>query len=93
MNAVRRDLADIRLAEYVFAPHYAAPLAMAVVHATALRAGEDRGTQVLAELAPGDTFEALDFAAGSAWGIAPGRKLVGYVDRAALAVPGDSGAT
>jgi len=81
---VRRDLADIRLAEYVFAPHYAAPLVMAVTRAVSLRAGPKDTSEMLAELPPGAIFEALDFASGSAWGIAVAAGLVGYVERGAI---------
>lgn len=38
----------------------------------------------IGELAPGDGFDALDFSANSAWGIATKHGLVGYVDRAAI---------
>lgn len=83
-HAVRPDLADIRLAEYVFAPHYAAPLPMVARTATALRAGPGENAVVLAMLAAGDNFEALDFAQGCAWGTAPGQGMAGYVVREAL---------
>ena len=43
-NAIRPDLADIRLAEYVFAPHYAAPLPCVVTRAVTLHAVEPRST-------------------------------------------------
>lgn len=82
--AVRSDLADMRLADTVFAPHYAAPLTMAIARTVALRQAAAQDSTVLAVLAPGEGFEALDFAAGSAWGIATGHRLVGYVDRDAL---------
>ena len=35
-HAVRGDLADVRLAEQVFAPHYAAPLKARALHAISL---------------------------------------------------------
>ena len=37
-NAVRRDIADIRLAEHVFAPHYAVPMIRLVARTATLRA-------------------------------------------------------
>lgn len=83
-NAVRRDIADIRLAEYVFAPHYAVPMLRGVAQATALRAGRDQDTEVMADLTAGETFEVLEIAGSSAWGVAVGHGLVGYVDKAAL---------
>ncbi len=83
-NAVRGDLADIRLAEYVFAPHYAAPLAMVAAAPADLREGPEETAVVIATLAKGDVFEVLDLAAGRAWGFAPAAGLAGYVDRASL---------
>ena len=38
----------------------------------------------LAELASGEIFEVLELAGDNAWGIAPERGLVGFVDRTAL---------
>lgn len=84
-QAVRRDLADIRLADLVFAPHYASPLPMVVNQPATLRAIADAAAPSIAELPAGSAFEALDFAGGSAWGIAVGLGLVGYVDRGSIA--------
>lgn len=81
---MRGDLADIRLAEYVFAPHYAAPLAMVAAGPTALRDGPEETATVIATLAKGDVFEVLELAAGRAWGLAPAAGFAGYVDRASL---------
>lgn len=86
-QAVRSDLADVRLAEFVFAPHYAAPLVQRTACATALRAARDARSERLADLPPGASFEVLEIAGDSAWGVAPGAALVGYVDRAALVDP------
>ncbi|PTS76485.1 hypothetical protein DBR17_14665 [Sphingomonas sp. HMWF008] len=87
-NAVRPDLADVRLADRVFAPHYAASVPRIVVAATPLRQGSDMASNALAELVVGDVFEVLEFAKGRAWGRAPGHDLVGYVDADALSWPG-----
>ncbi|WP_425229729.1 SH3 domain-containing protein [Sphingomonas sp.] len=84
-HAVRGDLADVRLADQVFAPHYALPIACLVSVATALHSRWDDG-ELLAELAPGEAFALLELAGGSAWGIAEGAGLVGYCDRTALAL-------
>ena len=81
--AVRPDLADIRLAEYVFAPHYAAPMACSANRAVSLCPSRSGG-EPLAELAVGENFEVLELAGNNAWGIAPERGLVGFVDRSAL---------
>lgn len=83
---MRGDLADMRLAGLVFAPHYAAPLPMTIVRPAQLRVSAGAAADKLAELGSGDVFEALDFAGGWAWGIAVRAGLVGYVERDALAV-------
>ncbi len=84
---MRPDLADIRLAEYVFAPHYAAPLTRQLARTATLQAERDPASEALATLAPGDAFEVLEFAGTLAWGTAPAAKLVGYLPTAALAEP------
>jgi hypothetical protein len=83
-NAVRGDIADVRLAEHVFAPHYAAPLPRRVLIDAVLRAQRGADSAGLATLAVGDTFELLDVTGDSAWGVVPGSGLVGYLDAAAL---------
>lgn len=83
-HAVRPDLADVRLAEYVFAPHYAAPLPYRTNAPVTLREGRPIGSAVLAELRSGETFEVLELAGGNAWGIAPNLGLVGYCDAGLL---------
>lgn len=81
---MRGDLADVRLAGQVFAPHYAEPMMCRVERAVDLRDARADGT-ILARLAPGDPFEVLELAGDHAWGTAPSHGLVGYVDRDALA--------
>lgn len=81
---VRRDLADVRLADRVFAPHYAAHLPHVANQTTALRDARDADAEVLATLNPGDLFEVLELSAGLAWGSAPAHGLVGYVAAADL---------
>jgi Bacterial dipeptidyl-peptidase Sh3 domain len=88
-QAVRRDLADIRLAEYVFAPHYAAPLPMTVTTPVPLRAGPEEEAPVIAQLDAGDSFDALDFSRGRVWGRSARHELVGYVRQDALAQADD----
>jgi hypothetical protein len=82
-NAVRRDLADVRLADRVFAPHYAAPMPR-VVASEADLLELPGGDVVLTRLAPGSAFEALEFSGDHAWGIAVDAGLVGYIDATAL---------
>jgi hypothetical protein len=79
-NAVRADIADVRLADRVFAPHYAAPLRRVVTRAAELRAARGQDAAVLAPLAVGQPFDLLDLTGGVAWGIAVDADLVGYVD-------------
>ncbi|GAA0728626.1 SH3 domain-containing protein [Sphingomonas japonica] len=85
-DAVRADLADIRLADRVFAPHYAAPLPMTMRVAGPLRETREADSPVLAQLAGGDPFEVLELTRRFAWGIAPNARLVGYVDASALGI-------
>jgi len=83
-NAVRPDLADVRLAEYVFAPHYAAPMTCVVTRSVALHAESSPASEILAELQPGEAFECLEVLREVAWGVSPDRRLAGYIDRDAL---------
>ncbi|MFZ5746289.1 MAG: C40 family peptidase [Pseudomonadota bacterium] len=84
IEAVRRDLADVRLAERVFSPHYAAPIARGVLARTPLLAHGDAGAAPLSELLPGERFEMLELTTDFAWGISATDGTVGYVATAAL---------
>lgn len=84
---MRGDLADVRLADRVFAPHYAAPMPRLLASDAALRAAKAKDSEIVAQLHAGDVFEILELSGGNAWGVAPGAGLVGYVDAAAI---GDS---
>lgn len=86
-HAVRPDLADVRLARMIFAPHYAAPVARVLTSSTPLRAARDPGSAVLAVLDADDAFELLDIVGGDAWGIAPAAGLVGYLAADLLTEP------
>ncbi|WP_375427694.1 SH3 domain-containing protein [uncultured Sphingomonas sp.] len=83
-HAVRGDLADARLADRVFAPHYAAPTLRIVVRSTPLLAARHGDGAPMTTLEVGAMFEVVEFAGGRAWGVAPGCGLVGYVDAQAL---------
>lgn len=83
-DAVRRDVADIRLADRVFAPHYAAPMPRRIAITASLMASDADDAVTLYVLRPGEIFEVLDLAGGKAWGIAVAHNLVGYIDAAAL---------
>ena len=87
MDAVRRDLADVRLADRVFAPHYAAPMPRNLIAPAELRLSAARDSEVLVSLAAGDVFEVLEFAGNHAWGVAPKAGLVGYIAASALTGP------
>jgi hypothetical protein len=81
-NAVRPDLADVRLAAQVFAPHYVEPMAMLVNRKTPLL---DAPTgEPLVMLAAGDVFDVLEIASALSWGQRRGDGLVGYVANDAL---------
>lgn len=81
---MRRDLADVRLADRVFAPHYAAPVVMTITRDSELRVARDGDSEVLTALAPRAVFEVFELAGGNAWGKAPECGLVGYLDASAL---------
>ncbi|UYY59148.1 SH3 domain-containing protein [Sphingomonas sp. S2-65] len=78
-------MADVRLAERVFAPHYAAPLLRELIKPAELRATASLESDVMAHLASGEPFEVLEFAGVHAWGISPNVGLVGYISADALA--------
>lgn len=82
-TAVRRDIADVRLADRVFAPHYAAHVACPLHTPAPISATRDGDPA--AQLAAGDIVEVLELTADHAWGVAQASGLVGYVPRAALA--------
>ena len=81
---MRPDIADIRLADQVFAPHYAKAMRRTLAVETPLRAGRGDDAETLAMLRPGDDFDLLDVTGNAAWGIAIGAGMVGYVDASAL---------
>ena len=79
-DAVRSDLADIRLADRVFAPHYARAVERFATCPVAVRRSRDADAEQLAMLQVGDVFEVLEFTNGQAWGVAQALGVVGYVD-------------
>jgi cell wall-associated NlpC family hydrolase len=89
VHAVRPDIADIGLADRVFAPHYAAPEAVACAAASAmLRASPDDGAVAVSQLAFGETFAVVDQSGGWAWGYGLHDRYVGYVRADALGPAG-----
>jgi hypothetical protein len=83
-HAVRSDIADVRLADRVFAPHYAAPLRRTVLRDVVLREARDRTATPLETLSAGAAFDLLDLTGGVAWGIAVDSGTVGYLDAVAV---------
>ncbi len=90
IDAVRRDLADIRLAGLIFAPHYARAQQGSARHAAPIRAGRADNAPVLSEVLAGETFEILELASDYAWGVSTVDGVVGYVTAEALGEPIDS---
>lgn len=77
IDAVRADLTDLRLADRVFAPHYAEARTQ-----TALATGpvfDAPGGVPVSELVPGDAFDLLELSGGMAWGRSLSDGIVGYV--------------
>lgn len=85
VNAVRRDIADIALADRVFAPHYALPLdhGCAAI-SVALRGEPSDAAPAVSELLRGETFAVVDASGSWAWGYGRADGYVGYVPIAAL---------
>jgi hypothetical protein len=77
VDAVRGDLADVDLADRVFAPHYAKACAFNVITTTELRAAPSAKAETVASLNPGERFDLLDISGGWGWGRSAG--AVGYV--------------
>lgn len=78
-------MADIALADRVFAPHYARPLDHACTAATvAIRAAPTQDAVATSELLRGEVFAAVDCSSGWAWGYGRHDGYVGYVPIAAL---------
>jgi hypothetical protein len=83
VDAARGDLADLRLADRIFAPHYAAAVLRTVIRRAIVRT--DVSGEPLSEVLPGETFEVLELARGHAWGVSPVDGVVGFVESDALA--------
>lgn len=91
VRAIRPDLADVALAEFCFAPHYAAPVARACAASSAmLRGAPDAGAVAVTELLRGEAFHMLDARGGWAWGYCGHDHYVGYVPVEALGEPVDA---
>ena len=83
--AVRKDLADVDLADRVFAPHYAKALETVVItDALVILAAPAANADPVGTLVKGDRFRVLEITDLLAWGQAGDDGPVGYVDRHAL---------
>jgi Bacterial dipeptidyl-peptidase Sh3 domain len=82
-NAVRGDLADVELADRVFAPHYAQAVAWRASQTTEIHAQPAIDAPVIGKLLAGDAFNLLDINAGWAWGRTA--FAVGYVPAESIA--------
>lgn len=88
VHAWRRDLADIALADRLFAPHYARPIDRACGQlATFVRAEPSDSAPHISELLPGEPFRVLEYAGGWAWGQSALDGQVGYVEAVELVAP------
>lgn len=86
---MRRDLADVELADRVFAPHYAKALeTVVVVDGLVIQRAPGDTDDPVGALAKGDRFRVLEITDAFAWGQAGPDGPVGYVDRDALAEAG-----
>lgn len=85
VHAIRPDIADIALADRLFASHYARPVARSCqVPAVALRSAPDQTAPAVSELLLGEAFEVVDVSGGWAWGYCEHDCYVGYLPAAAL---------
>ena len=84
-HAVRPDIADVRLADRVFAPHYAAPARRTLAPEAVVREQRGPDSAAVVTLAAGDAFDLFEVTGVIAWGIAVESGLVGYLDAGALA--------
>ncbi len=82
---VRDDLADVELADRVFAPHYARAMARVVTRAADLLAKPKAGADVVGQITEGETVDLFDVSGGWAWVRAA--QGPGYVPADALVVP------
>jgi hypothetical protein len=82
---IRGDLADIKLAGLLFAPHYAVPMIRSCVAPSAMmRAQPDDDSAGISELIYGEDFAVLDIAGKWAWGYTVHDDYLGYVETASL---------
>ncbi len=82
---IRGDLADIKLAGKLFAPHYVVPQPRSCVIATATMHELPMGdARAVSQLVHGETFAVLDISGEWAWGFGTHDDYLGYVRLSAL---------
>ena len=67
VHAVRDDLADVELADRVFAPHYTRAIAYRVVKAASVHAQPNAESKIIAEVDGGNVIDLFDISGGWAW--------------------------
>ncbi len=82
---IRGDLADIKLAGLLFAPHYAVPMIRScIAPAATMHEQPDGDSSGVSELIYGEDFAVLDIAGKWAWGYTVHDDYLGYVALSAL---------
>ncbi|WP_240499923.1 NlpC/P60 family protein [Sphingomonas montana] len=90
ITAARRDIADIALADRVFAPHYVRPMPrICGDRATMLHTTPDAATAAVSQLLPGEPFAVLDIRGDWCWGYGALDQYLGHVRIDALRPVGD----
>jgi hypothetical protein len=77
IHAVRDDLADVELADRVFAPHYARAMAYRVVTAATTHTKPNGDAAVVDSVEVGAVLDLFDLSAG--WGWVRTGKGIGYI--------------
>lgn len=79
IHAYRPDLADIRIAHQVFAPHYARAETWGALASIPMKSAPSHDAVAVSELLTGEDFDVLDSAGGWSWGQSRHDGYVGYV--------------
>ncbi len=85
--AVRRDLAEIEVADRIFAQHFVEPMAVVLTAPVLILARPTKSADIVATLAVGDIFLIVDVGHEWAWGRGEAVGTVGYVAAATLDLP------
>lgn len=82
--AVRRDLAEIAVADRIFAQHFVEPMAVTLKSSTDVLTRPGLGNEVIATLAADEVFLVVDLGHQWAWGRGERLGTVGYVAASVL---------